>query len=67
MPIPNGSAGEGAAAAVMTKARVWRDRAARYRALARASFNNDSRTTFLKLADDCERYAEKAEARANLE
>lgn len=57
----------GKAVAASAKAKVWRDRAARYRALARASFNSDARTTFLKLAEDCERYADKAEGQTNFE
>lgn len=48
------------------QAKVWRERAARYRALARASFNAAAKESFLKLADDCERYAAKAEAHAKL-
>lgn len=44
--------------------KVWRERAARYRALARASYNAAAKESFLTLADDCERYAAKADEHA---
>ena len=49
------------------QAKVWRERAARYRALARVSFNSEARQNLLKLAEDCERYASKADAQPKLD
>jgi len=49
------------APAISAQAKVWRERAARYRAAARASFDAKSKDIFLKLAEDCERYAAKSE------
>jgi hypothetical protein len=43
------------------QAKVWRERAAKYRAVARASFDAKSKEALLKLAEDCERYAAKSE------
>jgi len=48
------------------KAKVWRDRAARYRALARASVSRQAKESLFRLADDCERYAEKVDAQPDL-
>ena len=44
------------------KGKIWRDRAARYRALARAAVSRESKESLYRLADDCEHYADKAEA-----
>ena len=53
--------------AMSAQAKVWRERAARYRALARVSFNSEARQNLLKLAEDCERYAAKADRRPKLD
>lgn len=52
-------------AARSAQAKVWRERAARYRAAARASFDAKSKDIFLKLAEDCERYAAKSEGQTS--
>ena len=49
----------------ISKARIWRERAARYRALAKVSFKAEARQSLLRLAEDCERYAERAKAQPN--
>ncbi|HEX9462589.1 MAG TPA: hypothetical protein VGB82_08315 [Alphaproteobacteria bacterium] len=48
------------------KAKVWRDRAAKYRILARASSKPDAKQSLLRLAEDCERHAERVDARPDL-
>lgn len=49
------------------KAKVWLDRAARYRILARASSKPEAKQSLLRLAEKCERHAETVEARPELD